>query len=127
MVMQDRKGYTGSDGNWYGTGGIVAHLSVPERLTLNPPSEYKASEYVELLPGFESLSSTDEFSVYLVDQASSSGNNTAGANNANSGNYRYGFNGKEYDDETETQDYGMRIYNPALAKFLSVDPLDRKS
>ncbi len=42
--------------------------------------------------------------------------------------YRYGFNGKENDPETVgtgqgTQDYGMRIYNPALGRFLSVDPL----
>jgi len=42
--------------------------------------------------------------------------------------YRYGFNGKENDPETVgtgegLQDYGMRIYNPALGKFLSVDPL----
>lgn len=38
---------------------------------------------------------------------------------------RYGFNGKEKDDETGTQDYGMRIYNPVLGKFLSVDPIFR--
>lgn len=37
--------------------------------------------------------------------------------------YRFGFNGKEKDTETSTQDYGLRIYNPALGKFLSVDPL----
>jgi RHS repeat-associated protein len=37
--------------------------------------------------------------------------------------YRYDFNSKESDLETETQDYGMRIYNPSLGKFLSVDPL----
>lgn len=40
--------------------------------------------------------------------------------------YRYGFNGKESDTEissTTTYDYGFRIYNPALGKFLSVDPL----
>lgn len=37
--------------------------------------------------------------------------------------YRFGFNGKENDGETSTQDYGMRIYNPALGRFLSVDPL----
>ena len=40
--------------------------------------------------------------------------------------YRYGFNGKENDGETGTQDYGMRIYNPAIARFLSVDPLTSK-
>ncbi|MDG1518556.1 MAG: RHS repeat-associated core domain-containing protein [Flavobacteriales bacterium] len=42
-------------------------------------------------------------------------------------NYRYGFNGKETDSEwgagDGTQDYGFRMYNPAIAKFLSVDPL----
>jgi RHS repeat-associated protein len=41
--------------------------------------------------------------------------------------YRYGFNGKESDSETygdgNVYDYGFRIYNPRLGKFLSVDPL----
>lgn len=41
--------------------------------------------------------------------------------------YRYGFNGKEADLETYGEgniyDYGFRIYNPRLGKFLSVDPL----
>ena len=43
--------------------------------------------------------------------------------------YRYGFNGKEKDKETSgtsTYDYGFRIYNPALSRFLSVDPLSRE-
>ncbi len=39
--------------------------------------------------------------------------------------YLFGFNGKENDDETQTQDYGMRIYNGRLGKFLSVDPLTK--
>jgi len=41
--------------------------------------------------------------------------------------YRYGFNGKENDNEVKgegnQQDYGFRIYDPRLGKFLSVDPL----
>jgi RHS repeat-associated protein len=41
--------------------------------------------------------------------------------------YRYGFNGKEKDDEVKgegnQQDYGMRIYDPRLGRFLSVDPI----
>ncbi|MCI5057798.1 MAG: RHS repeat-associated core domain-containing protein, partial [Flavobacteriales bacterium] len=42
--------------------------------------------------------------------------------------YRFGFNGKEQDHEWEQGDlniynYGLRIYNPSLARFLSVDPL----
>ena len=42
--------------------------------------------------------------------------------------YRYGFNGKEKDIEGmggggSTYDYGFRIYNPQIARFLSTDPL----
>jgi RHS repeat-associated protein len=53
------------------------------------------------------------------------------AKSFNSHNYRYGFNGKELDPEGmggggSTYDYGFRIYNPAIAKFLSIDPLYQK-
>ncbi|MGH1337907.1 MAG: polymorphic toxin-type HINT domain-containing protein [Aureispira sp.] len=40
--------------------------------------------------------------------------------------YRFGFNGKENDSDFGNQliqDYGFRLYNPAIAKFLSTDPL----
>ncbi len=43
--------------------------------------------------------------------------------------YRMGFNGKENDRNGSwsgtqlVQDYGMRLYNPAIGRFLSVDPL----
>ena len=44
-----------------------------------------------------------------------------------SSSYRYGFNGKENDNEVKgdgnQQDYGMRIYDPRLGRFQSVDPL----
>jgi RHS repeat-associated protein len=44
-----------------------------------------------------------------------------------SGSYRYGFNGKENDNEVSGMgnqyDYGFRIYNPRIGRFLSVDPL----
>ena len=45
-----------------------------------------------------------------------------------SGLYRYGFNGKENSEDGDfgsqlIQDYGFRMYNPAIGKFLSVDPL----
>ncbi len=49
----------------------------------------------------------------------------------NSGtSYAYGFNGKRKDPEGmggggATYDYGFRIYNPNLGKFLSVDPLTK--
>ncbi|MGZ3890567.1 MAG: RHS repeat-associated core domain-containing protein, partial [Mucilaginibacter sp.] len=59
------------------------------------------------------------------------GANKPGRTYAVSAAYRYSFNGKEQDGETvgtsgSTQDYGMRIYNPSLGKFLSVDPLTKK-
>jgi len=42
------------------------------------------------------------------------------------GGYRYGFNGKEMDNEVKgegnQQNYGFRIYDPRLGRFLSVDP-----
>ncbi|OQP63674.1 hypothetical protein A4R26_17030 [Niastella populi] len=41
--------------------------------------------------------------------------------------YRYGFNSKEQDPEVKgagnQYDYGFRIYDPRIGKFLSVDPL----
>ncbi len=41
--------------------------------------------------------------------------------------YRYGFNGKENDNDVKgvgnQQDYGMRIYDPRVGRFLSVDPI----
>jgi RHS repeat-associated protein len=45
-----------------------------------------------------------------------------------SAGYRYGFNGKELDTQGmggggNTYDYGFRIYNPYLGRFLSIDPL----
>jgi RHS repeat-associated protein len=44
--------------------------------------------------------------------------------------YRYGFNGKEKDNEIKGEgnqyDYGMRIYDPRAVRFLSVDPLQKK-
>ena len=46
---------------------------------------------------------------------------------ANTPDYRYGFNGKEMDKEVKGEglqiDYGFRIYDPRLGKFLSLDPL----
>jgi RHS repeat-associated protein len=45
--------------------------------------------------------------------------------------YRYGFNAKELDKSDEFgslthYDYGFRIYNPSIGRFLSVDPLTHK-
>ncbi|PWV56687.1 RHS repeat-associated core domain-containing protein [Chitinophaga sp. S165] len=45
------------------------------------------------------------------------------------GSYRYGFNGKENDNEVKgegnQQDFGARVYDGRLGKFLSMDPLTK--
>jgi RHS repeat-associated protein len=44
--------------------------------------------------------------------------------------YRYGFNGKENDNEIKgegnEEDYGLRVYDPRTARFFSIDPLGKK-
>jgi len=46
------------------------------------------------------------------------------------GSYRYGFNGKENDNEIKgngnSYDFGARILDPRLGRWLSVDPLQKK-
>ncbi|MEP7129264.1 MAG: RHS repeat-associated core domain-containing protein [Chitinophagales bacterium] len=50
--------------------------------------------------------------------------------NFSSEKYRFGFNSKESDNEVygtaNFEDYGMRMYNPRLVRFPSVDPLTFK-
>src|SRR5581483_3392852 len=44
--------------------------------------------------------------------------------------YKFGFNGKMNDNDVKglgnQQDYGMRIYDPRVGRFLSVDPISRQ-
>ncbi len=48
----------------------------------------------------------------------------------NSASYKYGFNGKENDNEVKGTgnqlDYGARVYDPRVGRFLSMDPLHAK-
>lgn len=50
--------------------------------------------------------------------------------NWNAGNYRYSYNGKEQVNEIKgtgnSLDFGARIYDPRLGRWLSVDPLQKK-
>jgi RHS repeat-associated protein len=66
----------------------------------------------------------DEFTAYITSEGSNgSGSSIDGV----AGAYRYGFNGKENDNEVKgdgnQQDYGMRIYDPRIGRLKSVDPL----
>ena len=54
-----------------------------------------------------------------------------GRNFTSANQYRFGFNGKEKDDEVKgssgtSYDYGMRMYDPRVGRFLSVDPITRQ-
>lgn len=46
----------------------------------------------------------------------------------NSGEYRYGFNGKERETsfDSDSYDFGARVYNSLTGKWMSVDPLFKK-
>ena len=45
---------------------------------------------------------------------------------ANKDGYRYSFNGKEDDNEWGKQDYGARMYDERLGRWLSLDPLAKE-
>jgi RHS repeat-associated protein len=70
------------------------------------------------------MSITSTFEYYLF------GMLQPGRSFTSSSNYRFGFNGKENDNEVygegNFQDYGMRMYDTRLGRFISVDPLTRK-
>jgi RHS repeat-associated protein len=125
MLMPGRSGHSGS-GGWVGSSGTSSlpdSLSYDSPRTASSPAEYKATVSIEFLPGFESRE-VDAFEAFITegDGGDSSGSGDQGYT---SGGYRYGFNGKENDNETSTQDYGMRIYDPRAGRFLSVDPLTK--
>ena len=121
MLMPGRSGSL-IQGEWTEGGyGILANLIVDNR-SGNQPVEYVATESIEFLPGFES-GVGDAFVAYIDPEA------VGGNGGEGSGLYRYGFNGKENDNEVKgegnQQDYGMRIYDGRLGRILSVDPLTK--
>src|SRR5215204_2966178 len=121
MLMRGRRGYLQGT-TWTGTGGGSLEHSLSLNTRNTSITEYKASYEIEFVPNFESESG-DEFEAYITTEGSGE---IAGSESGNS-IYRYGFNGKENDNEVKgegnQQDYGMRIYDPRLGKFMSVDPL----
>jgi len=105
---------------------IPIDLSITGRVS-GEAAEYVASNSVEFGGEFESIVS-DEFTASIADASyAGTGNQVSGGGAyGTAGRYRYGFNGKENDNEVKgvgnQQDYGMRIYDPRLGKFLSIDP-----
>ncbi len=129
MSMPERSGYK-VDGGWAAGTDNLNGTTVPQQLTVDSrtgtplPTEYKASTFIEFITGFTS-GTGDEFLAYIA-----TGTNTPGGSSGGTGSenvYRYGFNGKENDKDISEggQDYGMRIYDSRLGRFLSVDPLTK--
>ena len=102
-------------------------LTISNR-TGNTPAQYTATNSVEFMPGFES-GNGDSFTAFITGSVEGGGNG-GGSTEGGSSIYRYGFNGKENDNELKgegnQQDYGMRIYDPRLGRFLSEDPITAK-
>jgi RHS repeat-associated protein len=129
MLMPGRAGALTASGLWQQSGSgnaLQANPSYDSR-TGNEPLEYRATQSITFLPGFES-GEGDAFEAYITTDNGGSGSGGTGTGGVfASGGYRYGFNGKENDDEVKgegnQQDYGKRIYDPRLGRFLSTDPL----
>jgi len=113
----------------------VNGYTLPTDLTLtsragNQPTSYVASDLIDLNEGFES-GDNDDVTAYIADGSyAGGGNGSNDAGIAGGGKYRYGFNGKENDNEVkgvgDQVDYGMRVYDPRAGRFMSVDPLTKK-
>lgn len=114
---------------------VVNGYTVPIDLALssrtgNEPAEYVASITVEFTGEFSS-GETDEFTAYITDATyAGTGNQTSGGQYGTAGNYRYGFNGKEMDNEVKgvgnSVAYENRIYDPRIGRWYSLDPLQMK-
>ncbi|MBD0284881.1 MAG: hypothetical protein ICV79_05575, partial [Flavisolibacter sp.] len=123
MLVPGRGGYS-MGGQWIssGGGGLPANPSYSLRSD-NQPLEYRATESITFLPGFES-GEGDAFTAYITEGGSDSGTGSGGM--LSGGGYRYGFNGKEMDNEVKGEgnqiDFGSRIYDPRTGRFYSVDP-----
>jgi RHS repeat-associated protein len=133
MQMSDRKGYSASSGlaaDEAGISNLMEDFVVQNRSDNNHPLEYTALRSIVFEEGFES-SEGDFFEAYITGGGEPSNGPQGGWVNGSSStgsandNYRYGFNGKENDSETQTQDYGMRIYDTRLGRFLSIDPITK--
>jgi RHS repeat-associated protein len=112
----------------------VNGYTVPVDLTLSSrnsdtPYQYVATQYIDLVEGFTSRDS-DDVTAYIADTSYAGTGNGGSDGVAGAGKYRYGFNGKEQDNEVkgigDQIDYGMRVYDPRAGRFLSVDPLQKK-
>ena len=117
----------------YSSGSTTVNgISYPTDLVVSDryndtPAEYKAATSIEFVGEYVD-NGNDTYIAYIVDGNNPDPNPASGGGATSCDTYRYGFNGKENDKDISEggQDYGMRIYDGRLGKFLSVDPLTKK-
>ena len=132
MEMPGRNGYA-VQGGWANSNSLIngqtypADLSINNR-TNNTPPEYTAANSVSFVGEYED-GSGDEYMAYILDGNNTpSSTSTAGSGSTNSGGYRYGFNGKEKDNDITDGDldFGDRIYDARVGSFRSIDRMSAK-
>ena len=137
MAMPGRNGLA-YQSTWVPGRGFVAGNSYPDYLAISSrpyaptPNIYRAGKEIELLPGFETATATDELTIEIVPGSGVLSTDYLGGQGSyeSYGYYRYGFNGKENDNEVKGSgnsiDFGARIYDSRVGRWLSVDPLQSK-
>jgi RHS repeat-associated protein len=115
-------GTTTVNGNTY-----ISNLTVTTRIG-NTPNTYKAANSIEFI-GEYADNGNEEYEAFIVNQANPDPNPTTGTVYSSSiDGYRYGFNGMELDNSTgeSNLDFGARIMDVRLGRWLTVDPLQKK-
>ncbi len=130
MLMPGRNGHHIA-GGWSTGSSVVNGYTVPEYLTLgsragNQPGEYTASQSINFTEGFNS-GVNDVFNATIAGDSYDGGGSSGtgdGSSVVTSG-YRFGFNGKENDNEVKGEgneiDFGARIYDSRIGRWLSRD------
>ncbi|WPV63875.1 RHS repeat-associated core domain-containing protein [Chitinophaga sp. LS1] len=132
MLMPGRGGHIGTGRNVAGSTVVMNGDTIPATLTVtqrtnNTPGTYMATQVISFEGEFAS-GTGDELTTLFVDQTSADPGTESGVSyGITAKGYPYGFNGKENDNDVKgegnEQDYGMRVYDPLAARFLSVDPI----
>ena len=130
MQMPGRHGFATESGDWHGSYGyyLPDYVSVNFRNNNKPP-EYTARIQVALENGFSTGAGSDNYVAYIADSAMQATADSAYQLVANG--YRYGFNGKEKDDEVKGEgnayNFGDRIEDPRVGgRWFSIDPYTKK-
>lgn len=130
MLMPGRGGHIGTGNNVEGSTVVMNGDTIPATLTVtqrinNTPGVYTATQLISFEGEFVS-GTADEFTTLFVDQTSADPGTESGISYGIAAKgYRYGFNGKENDNEVKGEgnqlNFGARVYDPRIGKWFSID------